>query len=749
MWSVSNHALFVEEVDGNAGKTKMKPVRNFFIGVVIIGNLVTGLDLLHAQTAVVGNFNSNLSLVQAAAPDSIVQITADAQGLSLVSPGQAPRTGTFWWILPSGTAVPAPCPPQNDLFAPIYQLAAGQFLVDQTGGQIPAIPRRFGMQAQTTGSTAVSGLEMEADTVMSLITRVQMAAASQQMRMMGMNLPMPGDGGGDDSGGTNGSSPYGFHYTPPTNGLWLEITNVSGGLAYLNLHNATDAGGVYEIFSKIDLSAPSWNIETDLWPTDTNCMPFTIPVLDRTNTLFVWARDWTGVDENSNGIPDWWELEHYGDASIYANPQSPMTGTNQHLNLTLSAYYSFDQSIAGSFAYTIIAGPTNGYLTGTGANRTYMPNLNYEGMDHFTFAASDGVWINSATVTIFVAAGPANLTAQPNTNGPGVLLSWGLDDEVQQMINEDGLSIYCYQVYRSATPGGPFVNISTVNAYDPFQANFYWDTAVAPGDTNYYAVTFQYEDESVAPFIDYESPYSNMAAGGLPSLSPIRPGFGQNYLVGNDDGSTGLINLPMSLKFFGTTYSQLFVNNNGNVTFGRSLEHYTPISIVQEAETYQLDIIAPFWADVDTRATGSGLVTYGTNTVNGHAAFGVNWPYVGYYNSHDDKTNLFQLVLIDRPDRASGDYDVEFNYAHINWEAGDVSGGSDGLWIGPGGYPARTGFASSSGSTFEISGSSIPGAFLDSNPTTGLILHTNAYSGNVLGRYVFQFHNGTNSLAYP
>ena len=711
---------------------------------------------LYAQIAVVGNFDSNLSLVQAAAPDSIVQVVADSQNLSLVSPGQAPRSGTFWWILPSGTAVPAPCPPQNDLTAPIYQLAGGQFLVDQTGGQIPAIPRRFGLQAQTTGSMAISGLEMEADTVMSLITRVQMAAANQQMRMMGINLPMPGDGGGDSGGDTNGVAFHSNDYSALTNGLWLEITNVSGGLAYLNLHNATNAGGVYEIFTKTDLSAPSWNIEMDLWPTDTICMPFTIPVLDRTNTLFVWARDWTGVDENGNGIPDWWELEHYGDASIHANPQSPMTGTNQHLNLTLSAYYFFDSSIAGSFAYAIIAGPTNGYVTGTGANRTYMPNLNYEGMDHFTFAASDGVWNNSATVTIFVVAGPANLTTQSNTNGPGVLLSWGLDDEVQQMINEDGLSVYCYQVYRSTTPGGPYVNISTVAVYDPFQAGSFLDTAVAPGDTNYYAVTFQYEDESGASFIDYESPYSNIAAGGVPGLSPIRPGFGQNYLRTNDDVSTSSINLPMSLNFFGTTYSQLFVNNNGNVTFGRSLEPYTPIPIVQEAGTNQLDIIALFWADVDTRAAGSGMVTYGTNTVNGHAAFGVTWPYVGYYNSHDDKTNLFQLVLINRPDRASGDYDVEFNYAHINWEAGDVSGGEDGLWTGWDnrygiydgyGCSARAGFASASGFTFELIGSGINGAFLDSNPTTGLI-YTSLNSSNVLGRYVYQFHNGTNNLAH-
>ena len=63
--------------------------------VVILGATIN----IHAQSDAIGSFNSNLALVQAAAPDSIVQITADAQGLPLVSPGQAPRSGTFWWIL--------------------------------------------------------------------------------------------------------------------------------------------------------------------------------------------------------------------------------------------------------------------------------------------------------------------------------------------------------------------------------------------------------------------------------------------------------------------------------------------------------------------------------------------------------------------------------------------------------------------------------------------------------------------------
>src|SRR5208282_5315358 len=170
-----------------------------------------------------------------------------------------------------------------------------------------------------------------------------------------------------------------------------------------------------------------------------------------------------------------------------------------------------------------------------------------------------------------------------------------------------------------------------------------------------------------------------------------------------------------------------------------SLWEYTPTPLVDLGQ----NIIAPFWADVDTRASLSALVTYGTNTVNGHAAFAANWVDVGYFAAHDDKLNAFQLVLINRADRTNGDYDVEFNYAQIQWEAGDVSGGVDGLWTegqNPPGSPARAGFASANGSSFELNSSAVPRAFLDTNLVTGLI-HTSFNSGGILGRYVYQFHN--------
>src|SRR5205814_486063 len=124
-----------------------------------------------------------------------------------------------------------------------------------------------------------------------------------------------------------------------------------------------------------------------------------------------------------------------------------------------------------------------------------------------------------------------------------------------------------------------------------------------------------------------------------------------------------------SLNFFGQTYSNLYVNNNGNVTFDSSLSTYTPFGL----SSTNRKIIAPFFADVDTRSSGSSPVTYsyGNAVYNGHNVFCVDWVNVGYYYLHFDKLNSFQLVLIDRsgdPGRATGDFDIYMNYDQIQWE---------------------------------------------------------------------------------
>ena len=204
-------------------------------------------------------------------------------------------------------------------------------------------------------------------------------------------------------------------------------------------------------------------------------------------------------------------------------------------------------------------------------------------------------------------------------------------------------------------------------------------------------------------------------------------------LAPNDDGSTGAVSIGFSINFFGTTYNSVIVNNNGNVTFTAPLATFTPFPLLSTA----LPIIAPFFADVDTRSSASGVTQYGTGVIDSHNAFGVNWIGVGYFPSAADKLNSFQLIMIDRSDTGAGNFDFQFNYDQIQWETGGASGGSGGL----GGASARAGWSNGVANAFEIGGSAVNGAFLDSNATTGLIY--NSLNSPTSGQYVFSVRNGT------
>lgn len=208
--------------------------------------------------------------------------------------------------------------------------------------------------------------------------------------------------------------------------------------------------------------------------------------------------------------------------------------------------------------------------------------------------------------------------------------------------------------------------------------------------------------------------------------------FNDFTLARNDDGSTGQVNIGFALNFFGTTYTNLFVNNNGNVTFNNPLGTYTPFGLT--TNTYP--IIAPFFADVDTRNLGSSQVQYGQGNIGGHNAFGVNWITVGYFGQQADKLNSFQLILTDRSDIGAGDFDMEFNYDQIQWETGSASGGINGF----GGTSAAVGYTDGGSHDVEFDGSRVPGSFLDSNLNSGLV--HKSLGSNILGQYRFNVRNG-------
>lgn len=205
--------------------------------------------------------------------------------------------------------------------------------------------------------------------------------------------------------------------------------------------------------------------------------------------------------------------------------------------------------------------------------------------------------------------------------------------------------------------------------------------------------------------------------------------FTDNTLPANDDGSTALVNIGFNVNFYGVSQGNLYVNNNGNVTFTGPLGTYTPFGLLTSA----IPIIAPFFADVDTRA--GNVMTYGQDTIGGKSVFGVNWIDVGYFSVHTNKLNSFQLILTDRSDIAAGDFDFEFNYDKIQWETGDASGGSNGL----GGFPARVGYTNGGLVDLEFAGSGVSGAFLDGGPNA---LISGSLNSNIAGQYIFNVRNG-------
>jgi hypothetical protein len=205
-----------------------------------------------------------------------------------------------------------------------------------------------------------------------------------------------------------------------------------------------------------------------------------------------------------------------------------------------------------------------------------------------------------------------------------------------------------------------------------------------------------------------------------------------------DDGSSAAVPIGFPINFFGVTYTELFVNNNGNVSFGAPLSAFTPLGLVGTQQA----IIAPFFADVDTRAPGSGVVRFGT-PVGRPDLFVVNWVQVGYFMEHDDKLNSFQLILQDLsavPDFVPGDFRIIFNYDQIQWETGDANSGTNGL----GGSSARVGFSNGSGQPetfFELLGSGQNGAFLDGG-SRSLVGNKVPPADPSVGRYQFVVQNG-------
>ena len=146
----------------------------------------------------------------------------------------------------------------------------------------------------------------------------------------------------------------------------------------------------------------------------------------------------------------------------------------------------------------------------------------------------------------------------------------------------------------------------------------------------------------------------------------------------NDDGSTGIISIPFTFNLYGQAYNNIYINNNGNVTFTGPMSTFSATAFPSVGN----GIVAPFWGDVDTR-NGNGQVLYKITPT----AVYVNWVAVGYYAFHGDKLNTFQLIITNGSDPVIDGGNVAFCYQNMDWTTGDASQGVNGF----GGIPATAG----------------------------------------------------------
>jgi VCBS repeat-containing protein len=227
---------------------------------------------------------------------------------------------------------------------------------------------------------------------------------------------------------------------------------------------------------------------------------------------------------------------------------------------------------------------------------------------------------------------------------------------------------------------------------------------------------------------DHVSPEvaAKLLASGLIKDLPGAQGYGELALDHGDDNSSGSIDITSvfgaeGINFFGHQYTSLYINNNGNITFGSPTGAYTP-SVIDAG--LNNPIIAVFWADVDTR--GHGNVYYDLDAADG--VMTITWDDVGYYNQRTNKLNSFQLVLISQ---GNGNFDIQYRYGDIDWTTGDASDGSDGL----GGTPARAGYSAGDGTHYyELPQSGNQEALLTLPTTDG--------NTGVDGVDQFEVHNG-------
>ncbi|XP_051522636.1 uncharacterized protein LOC127422868 [Myxocyprinus asiaticus] len=137
-------------------------------------------------------------------------------------------------------------------------------------------------------------------------------------------------------------------------------------------------------------------------------------------------------------------------------------------------------------------------------------------------------------------------------------------------------------------------------------------------------------------------------------------GNGDTVNPSQDDGSSPLVLLKNPFVYFGRVYQQIYVNNNGHLTFDGPLSQPIPNSSVSQLK---IDIVAPLWTNMDNHVNGTisfhqvtrgGLLIGASSHINQYfpnlnftASFLLiaTWDKVPYFNNSWSSSS-FQVVLV-------------------------------------------------------------------------------------------------------
>lgn len=197
---------------------------------------------------------------------------------------------------------------------------------------------------------------------------------------------------------------------------------------------------------------------------------------------------------------------------------------------------------------------------------------------------------------------------------------------------------------------------------------------------------------------------------------------GSTLTAGNyDDGSVRVditpVFGPSGINYFGTSYTSLYINTNGLITFQGPVTAYTPTSL----SSLPYPAIAAFWSDVNITngtANGSNNIYWDLDPTTGRVT--ITWLDVRAYSGPGSARNTFQVVLQHTHD---GNFEIDLIYQKIQWTNGYTGTAQVGLTDGG----ANDYIVPGSGNAAALTG--YPNAGLDSGEPAG-VWSTRFLNGN-------------------